>query len=201
MEISLTRRMAKSLMFKEEMINYKLMLDCTESTTRSISNLILFTLMKCQTHQEKENSMKIGIYMLRDLSMSNLDYQEEDILISLEETWLSRHQLRPEKPNFGGLIKKPKLSRIGITRDGHGIFRVLENKPTCKLGTLILDGGNSLDTKTTLLLMLRTTRFLMLQEEEIKKVTTFKHTGRTGQLLRNGLLFIKIKLEDPNQEA
>jgi hypothetical protein len=54
MEISSTSRMAKYLMFKMEKINNKLMLECTERQTRSISNLISFTLMKCQTHQEEE---------------------------------------------------------------------------------------------------------------------------------------------------
>jgi hypothetical protein len=157
--------------------------------------------MKCQIHLEEENLILIGICLLRDLSMSNLDYQEEDTLISLEETWLSRLQLNPERLNFGGLIKRPKLSRIITTKDGHGIFKVLENKPTCKLGTLILDGGNSSDMRTTHLLMLRTTKFLMFQEEEIEKVTMFKLGERTIQLLRNGPLFIKIKLENPNQRA
>jgi hypothetical protein len=157
--------------------------------------------MKCLTHLEEENSILISICLLRDLSTSNLDYQEEDILISSEETWLSRLQLKPERPNFGISIKRPKPLRTISTKDGHGTFKVLVSNPTCKLGTLTLDGGNSSDMKTTLLLMSRTTRSWMFQVEEIEKVTMFKHGERTIQLLRNGLLFIKIKLEDPNQEA
>jgi hypothetical protein len=51
-------------------------------------------------------------------------------------------------PNFGGSIKRPKPSRIGKTKDGHGTFVELEDKATCKLGTPTLDGGNSSDTKT-----------------------------------------------------
>jgi len=49
--------------------------------------------------------------------------------------------------------------------------------------------------------MSRTTRYLMFQVEEIEKVTMFKYGERTIQLLRNGPLFLKIKLENPNQKA
>ena len=48
--------------------------------------------------------------------------------------------------NNGGSIKRPKPSRIGRTRDGHGISKVQEDKETCKLGTPTENGGKSLDT-------------------------------------------------------
>jgi len=53
--------------------------------------------------------------------------------------------------NNGGSIKSPKPSRIGRTRDGHSISKVLEDKETCKLGTPTQDGGNSSDMKMKLL--------------------------------------------------
>jgi hypothetical protein len=101
--------------------------------------------MRCQIHQREENSTPISTCLLKDLSMLNLDYAEEDILIFLAETWSSRLQMDAIH-NFGGSIKRPKPSRIGKTRDGHSISKVLEDKETCKLGTPTQDGGKCSDT-------------------------------------------------------
>jgi len=60
-------------MFKEDKINNTDMLDYTESTVRSISNSISFTLMKCQVHQEEEKSTKILDSVLKFHSILFLD--------------------------------------------------------------------------------------------------------------------------------
>jgi hypothetical protein len=87
-------------------------------------------------------------------------------------------------------IKDLELSRIGITRDGHLTFKVLENKPTCKLGTLIPAGGNFSDGAMSCQhsSMLRMVRYLMFLEEEMKKLEMFKLGRRMVHLLKNGLL-------------
>lgn len=101
-----------------------------------------------------------------------------------------------DNPSFGGSIRRLELSRACNTRDGLGIFTVLEDTPTCKPGTPTLDGGkcsSGLKPKE-LSRTSRTRRDWMLLEEETKKATTFRFTERTELLLRSGSLSTKTKL-------
>jgi len=126
--------------------------------------------------------------------MSDLIYQEEDISISLAGTWSSKLQT-VSTHSCGGLTKNLEPSRIGITRDGHGISILLEEAQTCKLGTLTQDGGNFSDgaMSSQCSSMSRTARFLMFLEAEMKKVAMFKSGERMAHLLKDGLLSTLMK--------
>jgi len=191
----------KYLMLLDTETDKTTMLVLTDFTMVSTNNGTLSTLMKCQVHQREENSTLISISLLRDLSMLSQDYQEKDISISLEEEWSSRLLLLTDKLSSGGSTKRPKLSRTGRTKDGHGTSQVLEDQITSKLGTPTQDGGKSLDTKTTLLSISRTTRLLMFQEEEIQKVTVLESGERMVQRLNSGLSSIKIGPRNQEHKA
>jgi len=105
-----------------------------------------------------------------------------------------------ESLSSGGLTKNPRPSNLGNKKVGLGTSKVLEDPKTCKLITPTLDGSNFSDSKMIALLTLRTTRFLMLLEEEMLKETMSKYGRRMAQRLRNGLFCMKIRLKEQREE-
>jgi len=191
----------KYLMLLDTETDKTTMLVLTDFTMVSTNNGTLSTLMKCQVHQREENSTLISISLLRDLSMLSQDYQEKDISISSEEEWSSRLLLLTDKLSSGGSTKRPKLSRTGRTKDGHGTSQVLEDQITSKLGTLTQDGGKFSGMRMKALSMSRMARLLMFQEEEIKKVTVLEFGKRMVQRLKNGLSSIPTRKQRKELEV
>jgi len=93
----------------------------------------------------------------------------------------------------GSMISIPKPLRTSKTRAGLGTSLVLEDPTTCMLITPTLNGGSCSNQKESSLSILKTERFLMLLEEKMKKVTTFKSGRKMAQRHSNGLLSMKTR--------
>jgi len=73
-----------------------------------------------------------------------------------------------EKLKYGISINNQRQSEQDITTN-HGILRVQEEPTICKSGALTLDGSKYSNLKVNTLLIQPITKFLMLQDQRMKK--------------------------------
>jgi hypothetical protein len=102
-----------------------------------------------------------------------------------------------ESLKSSSLITGQKPLNLNKIKDGHLISKVLVELITCKCGIPILDGSNFSDMRINSSSMSKTSRFSMLQVEEIKKVTMFKSGERMDPRPNNGLFSMKTKKRRP----
>jgi hypothetical protein len=152
-------------------------------------------LMKCQKNQRKVTWLKNGALEQTNHSTFNQLYQKEDILIyhTVLEILPSRLSMAEALSNGTSITNQGPSSQCKIVV-GLGTSKMLVDLQTCRFTTPTLDGSNSSDgmKKKEPSTMFTTKRYLMLQEVETKKVTTFRSSNQMVLQLRNGNLFTQI---------
>lgn len=93
------------------------------------------------------------------------------------------------------MIKNLRLSNLNKRLIFHGILQAQVNKLIFKFGTLTVVGGNFSNMMVKTLEMSKTIKFLMSKEEKMPKVKVFRYGTDTMDLIKNGNLFILMKLQ------
>jgi hypothetical protein len=148
--------------------------------------------------QRRVSLMSNSDSMLKEIStLCQLFHQEDTLILLTTETWLLR-QLTEERLKSGTSTNKQRPLELDTTTS-HGISRVLVEPTTCKSGALTQDGSRSSNTKENSSPIQPTTRFLMSQEQRMKKVKLLscmpKMEITIRMLTKDGKLFILTKLK------
>jgi len=127
---------------------------------------------------------------LKDHSILFQWWKVQDILLQMEETYSLK--IKPVKTTkHGGLTRDPELlSQSNLI--SHLTSKGLEDQATYKSGTQTMDGGNNSSIMVQISLTSRTTKFLILLEEEIEMGKMWLFGKDTTVLIKDGELSILI---------
>lgn len=164
-----------------------------ENMERSTNNGTSSMLMNGRESQERENSTKTSVSMLRETSTLCHNCQTTDISTSsTTETLLSRLPTQ-ERLKLGTSIRNHWQSRPGTTTN-HGTLEAQEELETCKSGAPTQDGGRSSSTQVSISVTFNSqTNALMYLVVKIMKHNQSLSTTDTTVQTKDGRLSIPTK--------
>jgi hypothetical protein len=161
-----------------------------------IKNGISSMLTNTQMNQRRVNLTRTSVSMFKDHStLSLLCHQEDMLILSITETWLSKLQML-ETLKYGISIKDLKPSRLSSTIS-HGTSRTQEELTTCKCGALTMDGSNtsSMTDHSSAMFKKAANVLVFINQRMLKPLKLESRVEITRLSTKNGRSFMLIRLK------